>query len=60
MSQPFKAEFRAVSMPEFACWSARVLQGIGIIEVCGGEGRPSQVRLRRRLKAGFNFDPRMP
>ena len=30
--------------------------GIDIAELCGGEGRPSTLAIRRRLKVGRNFD----
>eukprot|EP00974_Lingulodinium_polyedra_P078987 7650489-Lingulodinium_polyedra.AAC.1 len=45
-------------MPEFVVWTRKVPKGIDIIEACGGEGRFSQVCLRRQFKAGFNFDLR--
>eukprot|EP00974_Lingulodinium_polyedra_P021620 2087602-Lingulodinium_polyedra.AAC.1 len=45
-------------MPEFTLWASTVPKGIAIIEICGGEGRPSQVCLRRHLKVGLNFDLR--
>ena len=30
--------------------------GLDICELCGGEGRTSQIAVRRRLKTGKNFD----
>eukprot|EP00974_Lingulodinium_polyedra_P042416 4071537-Lingulodinium_polyedra.AAC.1 len=45
-------------MPEFALWANAVPNGIDIIEICGGEGRPSQVCPRRQFKVGPNFDLR--
>ncbi|MFM7986417.1 MAG: hypothetical protein ACKPKO_44605, partial [Candidatus Fonsibacter sp.] len=30
--------------------------GIDVMEVCGGEGRPSYVAVRRQLLAGDNID----
>eukprot|EP00974_Lingulodinium_polyedra_P098285 9526364-Lingulodinium_polyedra.AAC.1 len=50
LGEPTKGEFRAASMPEFTLWASKVPKGVDIIEICGGEGRPSQVCLRRHLK----------
>ena len=35
---------------------ARVGPGIDLVEFCGGEGRASKIAIRRRLRAGRNFD----
>eukprot|EP00974_Lingulodinium_polyedra_P015118 1464002-Lingulodinium_polyedra.AAC.1 len=45
-------------MPEFTLWAAKVSTGIDIVEICGGEGRPSRVCLCRRRKVGRFFDMR--
>ena len=35
---------------------AQMGPGIDIVEFCGGEGRATKIAIRRRLKAGRNFD----
>lgn len=48
--------FVATDMTELFKVAQTKGQGVDIAEVCGGEGRASQISVRRRLTAGPNFD----
>ena len=55
---PAQAEttFLAANVSDLSFHVSRIGEGVDIAEICGGEGRSSVMAVRRRLRAGRNFD----
>ena len=49
------SQLRYACSMEFICTLAC---GLDIVEVCGGDARPSQIAVRRQMPSGENFDLR--
>eukprot|EP00959_Pyramimonas_sp_CCMP1952_P352612 7387930-Pyramimonas_sp.AAC.1 len=47
---------RAASLSHIVAFSARTSWGMGVLEICGGQGVVSRVCVRRKCRVGPSFD----
>ena len=47
---------QVTNMQEFIATVSNISAGLDIVQICGGNGLPGRIALRRRLRTGHNFD----